>query len=178
MNKLIIGCTAHEALTRYWQLVGKSHVLRLFNGRVFYDEIAFSGRRICITRATEKNGDVLEINRYISHDAHVELVPYPAPTSAPARIREVRVAVEVASLPAPMPRQPFIVDVDPHEVAANQRRVEFRQRRLWQEYDSGKLEAIDFCPALPPAPEVPKAERKHVYDGRFYGSYSYYSRNR
>lgn len=79
-----------------------------------------------------------------------------------------------------LPTAPIVVDVkaDPHEAAANQRRAEFRQRRLWAEYDSGTLEAIDFCPELPPAPEVPKVERQHVYDGRYYGSYSYYSRNR
>lgn len=94
----IIGCTALEACIVHGRMVGKSHGLRLFNGRVLYDEIAVSRRRYRISRTMEKNGDVLTVDRYINHDTHVELVPYDRPASQPAKSASARLVVDVATL--------------------------------------------------------------------------------
>lgn len=243
---VIIGCTAYEAWMAHYDLIGRSHVLRLANGRVFYDEIMLSRSRILITRTKAERGDVVTVDRYIQPDTPVELVPMEPRKSAPAAIRVPSVAVEVpvtngsqtrqdtpkssatgkqvtltnppiegakfrqieiagkltlvpvgGSIANAMPKQVEVVDVkaDPHEEAVNQRRAEYRQRRergkavntvtpevikLPAYFGSGngnylaeaRAEYQAKIDASTPAP------KPHSYDGRYYGSFSYYSRNR
>lgn len=72
----IIKCIAFDLLGEYYDLIGTSHLIRIKGGRTLYEHAALTkSENVRLARLSLSGSWVRQINRYISYDEQVELIP-------------------------------------------------------------------------------------------------------